>query len=361
MLFWLLSWLFVSIADAARVKDIADVYGVRDNKLTGYGLVTGLQRTGDTMRNEATIQTLTKRLQGLGVTLTPSQIRSRNVAVVMVTADLSSTARPGQKLDVVVSSAGDATSLQGGVLQLTPLLAPNGEAYAIAQGPLAIGGFTMQAGGTVAQRNHSTTGRVPLGATVEKENPNRLDLLQQEQLDLLLRHPDFSTAKAMADAINASIGDEIAIAVDSSAVAVKIPQDFRKNVVEFLAQVEKVDVVVDSPAKVVVNERTGTIVMGADVRISEVAVAHGGLSISITQNQTVSQPNAFSGGTTAKGQQNTVVADEDEASLTLIGEQVTLGDLVNALNNMGVKPRDLIQILITIKASGAMQSDLEVI
>lgn len=361
MLFWILSWLFVSVSDAARVKDISDVYGVRDNKLTGYGLVTGLQRTGDTMRNEATVQSVAKRLQGLGVTLTPSQIRSRNVAIVMVTATLPSTARPGQKIDVIVSSAGDATSLQGGVLQLTPLLAPNGEAFAIAQGPLAIGGFTMQAGGTTAQRNHSTTGRVPLGAIVEKENPNRLDLLQQEQLDFLLRQPDFTTAKRMADAINDSLGDEIAIAVDASAVAVKIPQDFRKNVVEFLAQVEKVDVDVDAPAKVVVNERTGTIVMGTDVRISEVAVAHGGLSISITQNQTISQPNAFAGGTTATSEQNTIVAEEEEGSLTLIGEQVTLGELVTALNNMGVKPRDLIQILITIKAAGAMQSDLEVI
>ena len=361
MLFWVLSWLFMSVADAARVKDISDVYGIRDNKLTGYGLVTGLQRTGDTMRNEATIQSLSKRLQGLGVTLTPSQIRSRNVAIVMVTGTLPSSSRPGQKVDVVVSSAGDAISLQGGVLQMTPLLAPNGQAYALAQGPLAVGGFAVEAGGTASQKNHATVAQIPLGATVEKENPNRLNLLEMKQLDLLLHYPDFTTAKRMADAINLAIGDEIAIAVDASAIAVKVPQDYQKDVVSFLALIEMVDVQVDVPAKVVVNERTGTVVMGAGVVISSVAVAHGGLSISVTKEEAVSQPNRGLGGKTAVTESNTVVTEEEDGSLSMIGGNVTIGELVNALNKMGVKPRDLIQILITIKASGAMQSDLEVI
>ena len=348
-------------ADAARVKDISDIYGVRDNNLLGYGLVTGLQRTGDTMRNQATIQTVAKRLQGLGVTLTPDQIRSRNVAVVMVTARLPSSARPGQRIDVTVSSAGDAISLQGGVLQLTQLLAPNGQAFAVAQGPLSIGGYSMQAGGALSQKNHSTVGTVPMGATVERENPNRLNLLEQTQLDFLLRQPDFTTAKRMADAINQGIGDEIAVAVDEGAIAVKIPQDYRKDVVSFLALVEEIDVVVDTPAKVVFNERTGTVVMGADVKISSVAVAHGGISIEVRSNQAVSQPNAFAGGTTANIDNSTLQAEEEDGALTLVGGDVSINDLIEALNQLGVKPRDLGQILQAIKASGAMQADLEVI
>jgi flagellar P-ring protein precursor FlgI len=274
---------------------------------------------------------------------------------------LPSSARPGQKVDVVVSSAGDAISLQGGVLQMTPLLAPNGQAYALAQGPLAVGGFAVEAGGTASQKNHATVGQIPLGATVEKENPNRMNLLEMTQLDLLLHYPDFTTAKRTADAINVAIGDEIAIAVDASAIAVKIPQDYQKDVVSFLALVEMVDVQVDVPAKVVVNERTGTVVMGAGVVISSVAVAHGGLSISVTKEEAVSQPNRGGGGNTAVTESNTVVTEEEDGSLSMIGGNVTIGELVNALNKMGVKPRDLIQILITIKASGAMQSDLEVI
>lgn len=348
-------------ADAARVKDIADIYGIRDNNLLGYGLVTGLQRTGDTMRNQATIQTVSKRLQGLGITLTPEQIRSRNVAVVMVTGRLPSSARPGQRIDVTVSSAGDAISLQGGVLQLTQLLAPNGEAFAVAQGPLSIGGYSMQAGGALSQKNHSTVGIVPMGATVERENPNRLNLLEQTQLDFLLRQPDFTTAKRMADAINTGIGDEIAIAVDQGAIAVKIPQEYRKDVVSFLALVEEIEVTVDTPAKVVFNERTGTVVMGSDVRISNVAVAHGGISIEIRSNQAVSQPNAFSGGTTANVDNSTLQAQEEEGMLTLVGGEVSINDLIEALNKLDVKPRDLGQILQAIKASGALQAELEVI
>lgn len=347
-------------ADAARIKDISDIYGIRDNNLLGYGLVTGLQRTGDTMRNQATIQTVAKRLQGLGVTLTPDQIRSRNVAVVMVTATLPSSSRPGQRIDVTVSSAGDAISLQGGVLQLTQLLAPNGEAFAVAQGPLTIGGFSLQAGGALSQKNHSTVGVIPMGATVERENPNRLNLLEQERLDFLLRNPDFTTAKRMADAINQGIGDEIAIAVDAGAVTVKIPQDYQKDVVSFLALVEEIDVEIDTPAKVVINERTGTVVMGSDVKISNVAVAHGGISIEIRSTQSVSQPNALSGGQTTSVENSTLQAQEEDGTLTLVGGDISINQLVEALNGLGVKPRDLIQILVAMKAAGALQAELEV-
>ena len=347
-------------ADAARIKDISDIYGIRDNNLLGYGLVTGLQRTGDTMRNQATIQTVAKRLQGLGITLTPDQIRSRNVAVVMVTATLPSSSRPGQRIDVTVSSAGDAISLQGGVLQLTQLLAPNGEAFAVAQGPLTIGGFSLQAGGALSQKNHSTVGMIPMGATVERENPNRLNLLEQERLDFLLRNPDFTTAKRMADAINQGIGDEIAIAVDAGAVTVKIPQDYQKDVVSFLALVEEIDVEIDTPAKVVINERTGTVVMGSDVKISNVAVAHGGISIEIRSTQSVSQPNSLSGGQTTSVENSTLQAQEEDGTLTLVGGDISINQLVEALNGLGVKPRDLIQILVAMKAAGALQAELEV-
>jgi flagellar P-ring protein precursor FlgI len=358
-----LIWVTVP-AEAARVKDITDIYGIRDNNLLGYGLVTGLQRTGDTMRNQATIQTVAKRLQGLGITLTPDQIRSRNVAVVMVTASLPSTARPGQKIDVVVSSAGDAISLQGGVLQLTQLLAPNGEAFAVAQGPLTIGGFSLQAGGALSQKNHSTVGIVPMGATVERENPNRLNLLEQERLDFLLRNPDFTTAKRMADAINKGIGGvddgEIAVAVDSGAITVKIPKEYKKDVVAFLALVEDINVDVDLPARIVINERTGTVVMGSEVKISNVAVAHGGITIEVRNSQNVSQPSPFTGGQTTTVENSTLQASEEEGNLTLIGGDVTINELVEALNALGVKPRDLIQILVAMKAAGALQAEIQV-
>jgi len=279
----------------------------------------------------------------------------------MVTASLSSSARPGQRIDVVVSSAGDATSLEGGVLQLTQLLAPNGEAYAVAQGPLSVGGFSVEAGGSISQKNHTTVGRVPLGGTVERENPNRLILLDQTQLDLLLRHPDYTTAKRMADSINSAVNSEVAIAVDSAAVAVTIPEEYRTDVVSFLALIELVDVQIDSPARVVINERTGTVVMGSKVKISPVAVTHGGLSIEVRANEQVSQPNAMGGGNTVVTQDPTIVTREDDGDMVMVGGNVTIGELVNALNEMKVKPRELIQILITIKASGAMQADLEVI
>ena len=357
-------WIFFTFlclnASAARIKDIADIYGVRDNAIFGYGLVTGLKRTGDTIRNEATIRTLSKRLQGLGVTLTVDQIMSRNVAVVMVTARLPVTSRPGQKLDIEVSSAGDALSLEGGVLQLTPLLGADGEAYALAQGPLVIGGFSVEQSGTVNRKNHTTTGRVPQGATVERENPNRLVLQEQEQINYLLRKPDFTTALRVVEAINGELGGEQAAAVDNGAVAVQIPQEFRGNVVALLASIENIDIEVDIPAKVVINERTGTVVMGAGVRITPVAVAHGGLSIAVSNEPMVSQPNPFGEGQTIRNEQATVEAEESDGKLQLVGG-ATIGELVDALNQLGVNPRDLVQILVTIKAAGALHAELEVL
>ncbi|MEC8380777.1 MAG: flagellar basal body P-ring protein FlgI [Myxococcota bacterium] len=359
---WILSMLFLMPlnAEAARIKDITSLYGDRQNAIVGYGLVTGLRRTGDSMRNAATIQTLSKRLMGMGITLTTEQIRARNVAVVMVTARIASSARPGQLVDVEVSSTGDAISLEGGVLLMTPLMAPNGDIYAVAQGPIVTGSFTASQNGSSSRNNYPNVGRIPQGATVEKENPGRLDLMTKEQLDFLLNDPDYTTAKRMVDAINAQLGQRFAIAVDSGAVTVKIPDEYKTDVVSFLALLEGIDVAVDIPAKVVVNERTGTVVMGSDVRISQVAVAHGGLTIEINTQQNPSQPSVLSTGTTVVTENSQVSATEEDGKLMLVGG-VTIGDLVTALNALGVKPRDLIQILIAIQASGAMQAELEVL
>ena len=345
------------VAQAARIKDIASIYGVRDNAVFGYGLITGLNRTGDSRRNEATIRTLANRLQGLGVTLQTDDIISRNVAVVMVTARIPSTARPGHKIDIEVSSTGDAKSLEGGVLQLTPLYASDGRAYASSQGPVVIGGFSAEAGGESTRKNHPTTGRIPRGAIVELDNPHRMDILNADSIDWLIHDPDFTTAKRMADAINESMGDKVATAFDDGMVRMAIPEAEEASAIAVLSQIELVELEVDAPARVVVNERTGTVVMGANVQVSAVAVAHGGLSIEVQQDTDVSQPGPLSGGDTVVTRDSRIVAEEEEGRLTML-EGVTIGQLVAALNSMGVNPRDLIQIMLTIKAAGALQAEI---
>lgn len=347
-------------ASGARVKDIASIYGVRDNTIFGYGLVTGLNRTGDSRRNEATIRTLANRLQGLGFTISTDEILARNVAVVMVTARMPAGSRPGHRLDVEVSSSGDATSLEGGVLQMTPLYASNGQAFASAQGPLVVGGFLVTSGGSSARKNHPTVGNIPMGGTVERENPNRFEIAQAKRIEWLVHEPDFTTAARMSELINDTFDSQIAKAVDGGTVVVDVPQRFADHVTNFVATIESLNVEVDMPARVVVNERTGTVVMGADVTIANVAVAHGGLSIEVALDTDVSQPGAMSGGRTAVTRESQIKVKEAGGELVEI-DGVTIGDLVNALNNIGVKPRDLIQILLTIRAAGAMQAELEVI
>ncbi|MEC8277895.1 MAG: flagellar basal body P-ring protein FlgI [Myxococcota bacterium] len=360
-MFWILSMLFLMPlnAEAARIKDITSLYGDRQNAIVGYGLVTGLRRTGDSMRNAATIQTLSKRLMGMGITLTTEQIRARNVAVVMVTARIASSARPGQLVDVEVSSTGDAISLEGGVLLMTPLMAPNGDIYAVAQGPIVTGSFTASQNGSSSRNNYPNVGRIPQGATVEKENPGRLDLMTKEQLDFLLNDPDYTTAKRMVDAINAQLGQRFAIAVDSGAVTVKIPDEYKTDVVSFLALLEGIDVAVDIPAKVVVNERTGTIIMGQDVRIAPVAVAHGNISVSIkTENEAV--PGApFTGAETVNQENKTIEVTEEKKNLISV-QGANLADVVEGLNRLGTTPRDLITILQAIKKAGALRASIEV-
>jgi flagellar P-ring protein precursor FlgI len=350
--------LFLALpAEGARIKDIASIYGVRDNAVFGYGLVTGLNRSGDSRRNEGTIRTLANRLQGLGVTLSTEDIISRNVAVVMVTSSIPANARPGHKIDINVSSTGDAKSLEGGVLQLTPLYATDGRAYASSQGPLVIGGFAAEAGGDSTRKNHPTTGRVVRGATVELDNPHRLDLSKQTQIEWLIHDPDFTTAKRMVAAINKSVGAKVAVARDDGTVRMKVLPKSETPMVDLLAQIELVEIKVDSPARVVINERTGTVVMGAAVQLSPVAVAHGGLSIEVQRKTDVVQPNPLAMGKTVVVDDATIKATEQSGRLTLV-EGVTIGQLVSALNGMGVKPRDLIQILVTIKAAGALHAEI---
>ncbi len=352
---------FPGAADAARVKDVAHVYGVRDNMLVGYGLVTGLNRTGDTLQNRASILALVNRLQGMGITVAPNQVMARNVAVVMVTAKLPAYSRSGHKLDVEVSSTGDATSLEGGVLQLTLLEGPDGEVYATAQGPLVIGGFIAQQSGTSARKNFPNTGRVPQGGIVEKSNPNRLELSEVSEVEWIIDEPDFTTAIRIADAINDTFDEDLARAADGGTVVVSVPARYAGRQVELVSVVELVDVEVDSPARVVINERTGTVVMGEKVQIEPVAVAHGGLNIQVQRDTDISQPGALANrGRTVVNRDAQVGAMEEGGQLVEV-QGVTIRDLVNALNALGVKPRDLIQILLTIKAAGALHAELEVL
>ncbi len=344
---------------ATRLKDVASVKGVRENQLVGYGLVVGLNGTGDKAGTEFTIQSLGSMLGKLGVGVDPSLIKVKNVAAVMVTGTLSPFARNGSAIDVTISSIGDAGSLEGGTLVMTPLFGSDGQVYAIAQGPLSTGGFAAGAGGSSVQKNHPTVGRIANGATIERELDYAIG--QKSEFEIAIGHPDFTTAQRAARAINAEFGAPVAEARDSGTLRLRVPAEFDADVVGFLSQVEAVEIAPDEVAKVILNERTGTVVMGASVRISQVAVSHGSLSVTISTTTSVSQPGAFSSGTTAVVPNSDVSAVEEPARLLLLGGAVTIGDLVRGLNAVGVTPRDLIAILQAIKAAGALSAALEII
>lgn len=354
----------LAVAAEVRVKDISKVLGVRENELFGYGLVVGLNGTGDRQQVTFTIQTVLNMLRRLGITVPSDQQTQRlilkNVAAVMVTAKLPPFAKVGSTLDVTVSSMGDATSLHGGTLPLTPLQGADGEVYAVAQGPISIGGFNFEAAGTgeKVQKNHPTAGRVPNGAIVERAPST--DLLRNQKLVLVLNNPDFTTAQRMAQAVGKLLGDGV-MAKDASTVEVQVPDQYRSNPVDLIAAIEGVGLVSDTPAKVVINERTGTIVMGSQTRISTVAVAHGALSVQIRAELLVSQPAPFSKGETTVVPRTELEAREGKNRFNLVDEAVSIGDLVKALNALGVTPRDIIAILQAIKAAGALQGELEII
>ncbi|BCA54792.1 flagellar basal body P-ring protein [Nitrospira sp. KM1] len=356
-------------ADAVRIKDIGTIEGVRDNQLIGYGLVVGLDRTGDqVIGGQFTIQAMMSMLNKMGINLVidPIQLLTRNIASVMVTAKLPPFTKPGMSLDVVVSSMANAKSLQGGTLLLTPLKAPNQQVFAVAQGPISIGGFlggTGGPGGATVSKNHQAAGVVPGGAIVEKELAVNME--QWESVSLLLRQADFTTSIRTAEAIDNAFGRGTAVPVNAGSVKSAVPSSFQGRIVEFIATLEALDVAVDAPAKVVVNERTGTVVLGEHVRISTCAISHGNLTISVKNTLNVSQPPApligSTGGTTTVTPDVQTDVKEQEARLVVVDATVTLGEVVSALNAVGVTPRDLVAILSALKSAGALQAALEII
>jgi flagellar P-ring protein precursor FlgI len=343
----------------SRIKDLATVEGVRQNQLIGYGLVVGLNGTGDTLNNiPFTKQSLTAMLERLGVNIRGQAIRTGNVAAVMVTANLPAFGSQGTRIDVTVSAMGDSKSLQGGTLLVTPLLGADGNVYAVAQGSLAIGGFQAEGEAAKITRGVPTVGRIANGALIEREidfNLNRLS-----QLRMALRNPDFTTAKRIAAAVNDFIGAPTAEPLDPSTIQLSIPPQFRGNVIALLTEIEQLQVEPDLPAKIVIDERSGIIVMGRDVRVSMVAVAQGNLTVTISETPQVSQPLPFSQGTTRTVPRTRVGVQEDGKKLAVVDEGVSLQQLVDGLNSLGIGPRDLISILQAIKASGAIQADIEV-
>jgi flagellar P-ring protein precursor FlgI len=346
-------------AGQVRIKDIADVEGIRDNQLVGYGLVVGLNGTGDRLDNAAfTRQSLIGMLERLGVNIRDqaTTLETKDLAAVMVTANLPAFARNGSRMDVAVSALGDARDLTGGTLLVTPLLSADGEVYGVAQGALTTSAIAARGAATSVTRNVPTAGRISNGATVEREVP--FQLARASSLRLGLRNPDLTTARRIAAVINRSVGGQIATARDPRTVALEFgPMD----VVETLGRIEDLRVEPDSPAMVIVDEASGTIVMGANVRISTVAIAQGNLTVRVTETPQVSQPGPLSNGTTKVVPRTSVqVDDSSDKRLGIINAGVTLRDLVGSLNSLGIGPRDMISILQAIKAAGALQADLEV-
>lgn len=340
-----------------RIKELAYFEGVRPNELVGYGLVVGLNGTGDKRGSWFTVQSLANMLSRMGVAVNPKDLKVKNVAAVMVTAKLPPFAKPGTRIDVTVSSIGDATSLQGGTLLLTPLKGPDGNVYAVAQGPVLVGG--MAAGGLAAQviQNVPTVGKIPQGATVEREVP--VSIAERDMLKLHLLRPDFTTAKRVQEAINRHLKKRVAAVLDGGTVLISVPPEWAYDIPSLIAQVENLQVEADSVPKVVVDERTGTVVIGEGVRIRPVAVAHGGITVRIVERPRVVQPRPFTRGETVVVPETEIQVREREAYITEL-KGATVGELVEALSTLGVSPRDLITILQAIRAAGALEGELEV-
>ena len=358
-----LAWLVEPHAAAAissRIKDVADFEGVRDNMLVGYGLVVGLNGTGDTLRNSAfTQESLTAMLDRLGVATRGGKLNTKNVAAVMVTATLPPFSRQGSRVDVSVSALGDAKSLNGGILLVTPLMGADGEIYAVGQGALTTGGF--EAGGQAEKvtRGVPTSGRIPSGAIVEREI--EFALAQLKNVTLALRNPDFTTAARIATAINRWSKATSAQATDPATVVLTVPANYQDRIASLMSDVEQLRIDPDQPARILVDETKGIIVIGENVRISTVAVAQGNLTVRVTETPQVSQPAPLSNGqTVVTPQTNVQVDDQNGRRIAVLSGSVTLQDLVDGLNTMGVGPRDMIGIIQAIKAAGALQAEIEV-
>ncbi len=351
----LLAWTCVAAAaGGVRVRDLVTIAGARDNQLVGYGLVVGLAGDGD--RDPAyTQQTLANLLQRYGVNIAASTLSSKNIAVVLVTADIPAFAKPGSRLDVQVASMGDAKSVHGGVLLQTPLYGADNNVYAVAQGPLAVGGFTGGTGGANVTKNHPTVGTIINGALVEREIP--ATVVHDKSIELLLREPSFISAARLAEAVNLTFTNA-AQAVDSSSVLVRLPEGLEEQPVGFIARLEAIEVVPDTPARIIINERTGTIVATSTIRISNCAISQGNLTITVANTVEVSQPNPMSGGVTTKMPRTDTKVTESKASLVTLPEMPTVEKVASALNALGVTPRDMMAIFQAMKQSGALQAEL---
>ena len=349
-----------AFAAAARIKDIVDIEGIRDNQLVGYGLVVGLNGTGDSLNNSPfTKQSLQAMLERLGVNTRGENMRTANVAAVMVTANLPPFATQGSRIDVSVAALGDADSLQGGTLLVTPLLGADGEVYAIAQGSVLINGFSAAGDGASVVSGVPTTGRIANGGLIEREIGFVLGA--QRTLRLALRNPDLTTARRVALSINDFIGVPCATPEDPATIRVNLPRNFNGNIVDLLTDIEQLVVETDQPAKIIIDENSGLIVMGADVRVSTVAVAQSNLTVSIAESPIVSQPNPLTLGETTVVPRTDIEVATRDSNLAVVPASVTLQELVDGLNALGISPRDLIAILQAIKASGALQAEIEVL
>lgn len=350
-------------AQMTRIKDVASIEGIRDNQLVGYGLVVGLHGTGDSQQTIFPYQSLVSALERLGVTVPQSgaisaaNMQVKNMAGVFVVATLPPFSQPGDKMDVTVSSAGDARSLEGGVLLMTPLYGPDGQIYAQAQGSLVLGGYSITAGGNSRQMNHPTTGRIPGGALVERAVPFNLE--DMHTVSVILNDADFHTAEQMAGAIDKSLGSDRAQVMDSRRVEIAVKKG--ENVAALLDKIEQTQIDTYPPARVVVDERTGTVVIGGSVRLLPVSILHGGLTVNVVSRVEVSQPNALSGGTTQVVRQTQVQAQDKPVNRIELKEGATVEDLVQALQATGAGARDVISILQAMKAAGALEADLEVL
>ena len=343
----------------ARLKEIARLQGVRGNQLLGYGIVVGLDGTGDKDQTRFTIQSLTNLLSRQGITIDPTTVKVKNVAAVIVTTELPAFAKPGQRIDVTVSSAGDAKSLAGGTLLMTPLYGPDSQIYAVSQGPLLVGGFSAASGGAAVTKNHPTVGRIPEGALVERNVPGGFS--ERPTLRYSLADEDFTTAIRVMHAVNEELGEKVSKALDPRTIEVTVPAAYTGNVVEFVARLENLPVQMQPKSRVVVNEKTGTVIMGSEVKVGPISIVQGGLSIVVSSTPVASQPAPLSKGKTVAGEKKEITATEEKAKGLTLETGISVGKLAEMLNALGVTPRDLVAILQAIKDAGALNAELRIL
>jgi flagellar P-ring protein FlgI len=343
----------------AHLKDVARLMGVRGNQLLGYGVVVGLDGTGDKDQTKFTVQTLTNLMARQGITVSPSSVKVKNVAAVMVTAELPPFAKPGQRVDVTVSSTGDAKSLAGGTLLMTPLQGADGNIYVVGQGSLLVGGFSAASAGASVTKNHPTVGRIPDGGLVERSIPGTFT--DRTSLEYSLLEEDFTTALLVANAINEELGELDAKALDGRSINVNIPKEFQGKAVELVARLENLSIQMQPKDRIVVNEKTGTVILGANIKIGAVSIVQGGLSVVVTSTPQVSQPEPFSKGKTVVVDKKEISATEEKTKSLSVESGISVGKLAEMLNAIGITPRDMIAILQAIKDAGALNAELRIL